>query len=111
MDHNNNINTIQSQIESEFNKREIAPHLHSLILKQYYGKSITKIEYILQREADKINMIDMEDFTSSFDRLFNQKQLFQRQVFLKIETNFILTLVNYNQFLFDRKKTELEPNF
>ena len=44
MEHNNNINTIQSQIESEFNKREIAPHLHSLIFKQYYGKSITKIE-------------------------------------------------------------------
>ena len=72
MDHNNNTKTIQSQYESEFTQREIPLHLHVLMFKEFHGKSLSKIEWIFQKEADKMNMFDMEDFTSSFERLFNQ---------------------------------------
>ena len=38
MNHNNNTKTIQSQFESSFNEREIPPHLHAFIFKEYQGK-------------------------------------------------------------------------
>jgi hypothetical protein len=31
------------------------------------------MERLLQRASDKMNMIEMEDFTASFGLLFNQK--------------------------------------
>ena len=49
------------------------PELRKLSVGTFYSGKFqpnaeAKIEKILQREADKMNMIDLEDFTSAFAR-------------------------------------------
>ena len=73
MDHNNNNKTMPSHYKITFNERDTPVHLHKIIFNEPNDKYIRKIERILQRAADKMNMIEMEDFTVSFARLFNQK--------------------------------------
>ncbi len=74
MDHNNNTKIKLTLDNNGFNDRDILQHKHVFILKAYEGYTSPISEKVLrrlQRAADQMNMINMEDLTSSFERLFN----------------------------------------
>ena len=72
MDHNNNTQPTLPNSEHVLTERENPPHLHVMVFKPFRKSSLSKIEKILQKESDKMNMIDKVDFTSAFERLFKQ---------------------------------------
>ena len=73
MDLNNNIQVKLTSVINVSYERDILPHKHAFVFKEYDGDSRLISERVLQRAADKMNMISQEDLTSSFERLFNQK--------------------------------------
>ena len=70
MDLNNNNKTMPSHYKFQFNERDKPVHLHKIIYIEPDDKYLRKMERNLQRAADKMNMVETEDFTVSFEWLF-----------------------------------------
>ena len=72
MDLNNNTQTKLKLDNNIYNTRDILPHKHAFIFMEYEGDSSPISERVLQKAADKMNMVSQEDLTSSFELLFKQ---------------------------------------
>ena len=74
MDLNNNKITKLNDRDICFNDRDIIPHKQAFVVQAYdvYSSPISeRVLRKLQRAADQMNMISMDDWTSSFQWLFN----------------------------------------